>query len=417
MARFRSLFSFAHAEHGAVAPIFGISSVVLFLIIGLSIDYVRMVDMRQSLVAAVDSASLASGRALMEGTLSDSEIIALAKTYFVSNAKSASKMGVIPSPTVSIDRDTGTVQIDVAATLALTVSQIGGFKTWQIPVTSTSIFKQRDIEVGMALDVTGSMNDVIGGKRKIDALKTAFATFADKVIPDQNDGHKARIGLAPYSAGINLGSYAGQASSYRSKDGCITERRNGGASDDQGPFYVAADGTKDIDSTEGYGSYVCPSAKLTALSGNKSELIGDVNAYGLSSSTGGHLGVQWAWNIVSDKWGSTWGGDATPASFDLVKQGKLLKAVVLMTDGIFNTSFHGAKSSTQAVDLCTAMKAEGIIVFTVGFGLGGNQTAINTLKSCATPGSDYFVDAASPEELQAAFSKFAGQLSQLRLSR
>lgn len=416
MSRSSPLSRFAAEERGSVALTFGVSSVVLFLIAGLSIDYARMVDMRQRLTAAADAASLASGRALMDGKLSDAQIVSLAKTYFTSNAKSASKMGTVPTPTVTVDRDAGKIEIKVAGQLAMTVSQVGGFKTWPVPVTSTAIFKQRDIEVGMALDVTGSMNDVIGGERKIDALKTAFATFAEKVIPDRNDGHKARIGLAPYSAGINLGSYAGSASQFRSKDGCVTERRNGDASDELGPFYVAADGKNDVDTTEGRSGYVCPSAKLTPLSADKEALIKDVDAYGLSASTGGHFGAQWAWNLVSDKWGGVWGSDSAPASADLVTQGKLLKAVVLMTDGIFNTSFHGGKSSTQAVALCEAMKKQGVVVFAVGFGLGGSNTARQTLKSCATPGTDYFVDASSPEELQAAFSQFAGKLTQLRIS-
>jgi hypothetical protein len=153
------------------------------------------------------------------------------------------------------------------------------------------------------------------------------------------------------------------------------------------------------------------------LSSDKDELIADVKAYQLSSSTGGHFGVQWAWNLVSDKWAGVWGGNSAPGSFDQVQKKKLLKAVVLMTDGIFNTAFHGSKSSTQAVALCNAMKAEGVMVFAVGFGLGGDATALKTLQSCASPGPDYFADASNPEELNAAFSQFAGKLSELRISR
>ncbi len=53
----------------------------------------------------------------------------------------------------------------------------------------------------------------------------------------------------------------------------------------------------------------------------------------------------------------------------------------------------------------------------VGFDLGGNQTAIDTLKTCATTGDGYFANASSPEELNAAFSRFAGKLTELRLSK
>ena len=77
----------------------------------------------------------------------------------------------------------------------------------------------------MALDITGSMNETVDGKRKIDALKSAFEQFANRLIPEQKTGtNRVRIGLAPYSSGINLGSYAANASANRSLDGCVTER-------------------------------------------------------------------------------------------------------------------------------------------------------------------------------------------------
>jgi Flp pilus assembly protein TadG len=248
---------FRRDDEGAVAITFALASITLFLIIGVGVDYGRMVDMRQRISSAVDAASLAAGRAMLDGKLSNSEIADLAAAYFKNNAHSAQKMGTIGKPKIRIDRNSGTVQIDVTSTLAMTVSRVGGIKTLTIPVTSTATYQQSDVEVGMALDITGSMNDTIGGQRKIDALKAAFETFADRVIPDHPiAGHKARIGLAPYSAGINLGSYAGDASNFRSKDGCVTERLNGNATDATDAFFVAADGTKDVDPTEGSAPYI-----------------------------------------------------------------------------------------------------------------------------------------------------------------
>ncbi len=70
---------------------------------------------------------------------------------------------------------------------------------------------------------------------------------------------------------------------------------------------------------------------------------------------------------MSDEWASMWGGDSAPDSYDRVKDGKLLKAVVLMTDGVFNVAFHGKKSAEQAIALCSAMKEKDVVVFSVGF--------------------------------------------------
>ena len=190
-----------------------------------------------------------------------------------------------------------------------------------------------------------------------------------------------------------------------------------------GDFHVENSKSKDVDKTQDAQDYFCPKAALTPLSDSKSALIEKVNGLEPNGSTGGHFGAQWAWNIVSDEWASTWGGDGAPDSYDRVKDGKLLKAVVLMTDGVFNVAFHGNKSAEQAVALCSAMKEKDVVVFSVGFGLDAEpnaslrKLASDTLKACATPGEEYFADASSAEELDAAFSKFAGQLNKLRLSK
>ena len=402
--------SFKTEEQGSVAVMFSLMSVALLFLSGMAVDYSRITDVHTRLVGAVDAASLAAGRAMLDGKLSDDEIIAMAEKYFDANVKNTRKMGPITKPDIKINRVTGAVDFSVRSDVAMTVSRVGGFQTMAVPVVQQAVYKQKDIEVGMALDITGSMDASIGGTRKIDALKGAFENFAEKLLPDQNQSaQKVRIGLAPYSAATNLGTFAAVASQNQSTDGCTTERKSGAFSDDTDPFHAYVKPKN--------GQSQCPQSSIVPLSDDKGQLVSAVNQYTVKGSTAGHLGVQWAWNLVSDKWAGTWGGAGAPDSYDLIKEDKLLKAVVLMTDGEFNTQYHGAKSAQQAVALCQAMKSKGIVVFSVGFGLGGDPTALNTLKSCATAGDDYFADASSPEELDAAFQKFAGKLTALRISK
>lgn len=409
--RFQLLIKkFGSDEQGAVAMIFGLMSIVLMFLAGMAVDFNRITNMRSRVADAVDSASLAAGKALMEGKLTEAEIVDLAKLYFQENVKNAKRIGTVEAPTVTVDREAGSVSIDVNSTVPMTLTRLGGFTNIDVPVSSAAVFQQKDIEVGMALDITGSMGWMQGGEVKINALKNAFARFADRLIPEQpNPAQRVRIAVAPYSASINLGSYADAASQGKSQDGCANERMNGGFSDNTTPFFVRQDGIT--------GNYICPSSAIKPLTDQKDALISYVNTFTANGATAGHLGVQWAWNLVSENWGNVWGGESVPDSYSQVSKGKLLKAVVLMTDGQFNTQYHGPQSSHQAVSLCKAMKAKGITVFSVGFGLGGDAAAMETLKDCATPGDDYFADASSPEELDAAFQKFAAKLTELRLSK
>jgi Flp pilus assembly protein TadG len=422
--------TFSSDERGSVALLFGLMTFVLFFMGAVAVDYTRVIDMRSRVISAVDAASLAAGRALLDGQLSDTEISDLAATFFDENVKPAKAMGTVGAPTVKIDRTNGTIDIDVQSSVKMTLARVGGFDEMEIPVTSAATYQQKDIEVGMALDITGSMNDYADGKRKIDALKAAFEQFANRLIPEQKTGtNRVRIGLAPYSSGINLGAYAANASANRSLDGCVTERKGGAIVDAPAstlPFMVKADNANDIDNSDGYtpkNAYACPSATLVPLSDDRDQLIQAVNSFSAQGWTAGHLGVQWAWNLVSEQWNTSFGGASAPDTYALVKQNKLIKAVVLMTDGSFNTAYHGDKTSngnwskTQAVAMCNAMKAAGkdVVVFSVAF--DAPLDAQQTLKACASAGDGYYANASNAEELEQAFNNFAVKLTALRISK
>ena len=424
------LKSFQQKEQGSVAILFGLMSGALFLLAGMAIDYSRITDVHTRLSSAVDAASLAAGRAMLDGKLSDDEILVLAGKFFDENSKNVTKMGNLAKPDIRINRATGSIDINVSTDVVMTVSRIGGFTTMNVPVVSQAVYKQKDIEVGMALDVTGSMGQSPqkGGKSKISSLKSAFAGFAERLIPDNKPAsQKVRIGLAPYSNSMNLGTYAATASENKSQDGCVTERKDGLATDAAvGPFLVAADGVDDTDNSDGQtpkGAYYtkpkakvgCTQSGIKPLTDDRADLIATVNAFNTDGWTAGHLGVQWGWNLISDQWAGVWGGASAPESYDEVKKEKLLKAVVLMTDGSFNTAYHGDWSSKQAIALCNAMKAKGVVVFAVAFDAPADAQA--TLKTCASSGSEYYANAEDGDDLDAAFNKFAIQLTQLRIAK
>ncbi len=397
--------TFASDERGAVAMLFSLMMTALFFLAGMAIDYNRAMNVRSRISDAADAAALAAGRALIEGKMTSSEIEALALRYFQENVKSVEGNARIETPVIVVDAETGGVSVDVNGHVNMTLARLGGFDSLDLPISTSVNFQEKEIEVGMALDITGSMTEKdSNGQRKIDGLKAAFEKFADKLLPDtSNELRKVRIGVAPYSYSVNLGDYATGVSDSASST-CVVERKGGQYSDNTGLFFGANKST-------------CPTAKIMPLSSDHDALVSAVDAFNANGSTAGHLGVQWAWNIISPNWAGTWGGDSAPVGYDMVESHKVLKAVVLMTDGEFNTQYHGPQSAEQAKHLCSAMKNEGVVIFSVGFGIGGNAQALDTLKTCASEGSEYFANAANAEELDAAFARFADKLTALRVSK
>jgi len=125
---------------------------------------------------------------------------------------------------------------------------------------------------------------------------------------------------------------------------------------------------------------------------------------------------------------------------------------VLMTDGEYNMQFcdGGSKvtgaslpdrnagpgnsekgnctsalgtSSAQAQSLCTAMKKAGIIVFTVGFGLGSSGAQVDLLKTCASEDGHFskpgklFYNTQTGTELRSAFRHIATSIASLYVSQ
>jgi hypothetical protein len=66
--------------------------------------------------------------------------------------------------------------------------------------------------------------------------------------------------------------------------------------------------------------------------------------------------------------------------------------------------------------MCTAMKAAGITVYTVGFGLGDAGSAVTTLQQCASE-PHMFYNTTTGDELRNAFRHIATSIAAPILSR
>jgi hypothetical protein len=65
-------------------------------------------------------------------------------------------------------------------------------------------------------------------------------------------------------------------------------------------------------------------------------------------------------------------------------------------------------------DLCTNMKNQGIIIFTIGVQVDSDAQAM--LRRCSS-GSDYYFNVTSTAGISTAFDRIAGSLESLRISR
>lgn len=421
-------------EKGSVAIMFGLSVIALGIVTGMAFDVGRAFASKTKVTAAVDAATLAAAKGIRLDGLTDEEAINKAKRVFEENMRrGAGHWTNVEEVRVHIDRTTSRVRVEADTFVHTTLAQLTGVMKIGAPGSATALFESRDIEVGVQLDMTGSMCSPCS---KLDALKAATKDLVDILIPSSSTAQKVRVGFAPFSAGVNPGSYLADVNGNRSSSrNCVYERISStNEATDNAP--VGSDAYKireDITPPPGRSVQSCPSSVVIPLTNDRDRLKAAADGFTATGSTAGQLGASWAWNLVSPKWKDIWPTGSQPVEYGTANTDKV---VILMTDGVYNTinginwgdtSAQATTASDLSVQMCTNMKAQGIAVYTVGFDLAsiGNASArtraTNTLKACAGKAGhpnpeQFFYSAEDADTLRAAFVNIATDIMKLRLT-
>lgn len=211
---------------------------------------------------------------------------------------------------------------------------------------------------------------------------------------------------------------------------CVSERAGSSAYTDTAP------GSAYVGRNYASPRNPCPAATIQPLTSNIDTLTNLVNGLSVTGSTAGQIGLAWGWYTVSNQFNALWSSNTAAAYAPT----KVLKAVILMTDGEFNTPYCGgviarnagsgsgslydkiACDATngdpfdQAAKLCAGMKAKDVIVYTVGFSITPGSEAANILSSCATDKDKAFLPQ-SGADLSNDFQAIGRDITRLRISR
>jgi Flp pilus assembly protein TadG len=226
---------------------------------------------------------------------------------------------------------------------------------------------------------------------------------------------------------------AAGSTSVHAISSCVTERIGSSAYTDASPTsaYVGRNYSSTNENT-------CLAIGIQPLTSDRDSLKSIINSLSDGGSTAGHIGTAWGWYTVAPNFNSLWTAASAANDYD---EFKTIKAVVLMTDGDFNTPYYSGviakdslsgsysqndvrinqnasngSSASQAQKLCTAMKAKGVVVYTVGFSITANSAAATLLSGCASS-SDKAYLANSGTALVAAFEAIGRDITKLRISR
>ena len=414
------LTRFCADRSGAIALIFALTIGLMMAAVGGAVDFARAYRAQTLIQNGMDAAALAAARVKQTGG-SDAEATATGEAYMRALVRQFALTGEAKFTVL----DAGTaIQGDADYKFGVSFLRVMGFDQLSLRTASVATFgigsaSSTNVELVMMLDVTGSMRG-----QKIEDLKLAADDLISIVIPDATGNGGAKIGLAPFAEAVKLDNNTFRAATGKdnsgpgSYKGCVVERTGPAAFTDELP----GPGAYLVPLEDAGGSSCMDGREAFPLSNKKSDLKAMVRTLEPGGRTAGHLGTAWAWYLLSPNWASAFDGNSRPLPYEYIKETttagdpKLRKIAVLMTDGEYNIQYSATDSTTQARRLCDEMKKQGIEVFTVGFDLGGNATAIETLRGCASQPS-MFYNTTTGEQLRMAFRDIALQAAPLRLSR
>lgn len=418
---------FASDSGGATATLFGLVCVLLMITIGVAFDSARLYSISDKVRNALDASALAGAKLLDEDGATDADVANRVMAYFNTYKPQIEKANVtLGTPHVATNRPEYSVTVSADVTYDTAFGKLISVPFVKFAPSSTVVFKTKKIELAMVLDITGSMcepgSQPCTTGPKISGLKTAAKDMIDVLVANSPEPQAVRVGLVPYSASVDIGSYYQAATNTPpGAQTCVIERNGSAGRNDDPPgsgnwFDPAPPGQCPS------GSPLIPLQDVSVTTARNS-LKAVIDAMEARMGTAGHLGLSWGWYSVSPNWSSFWPTASRPKP----TSPEVLKAVLLMTDGVFNTSYTGGAAGAYNDDcnvnnsscdlaraICDNMKADGITIFTVGF--QAPAAAEVTLQYCASSTSHAFT-ADSASELAAAFRSVADRLSMLRLSR
>ena len=182
-------------EAGNVAIIFALAIVPIMGGVGASVDISRAYVVKSRLNQALDAAGLAVGSLV---GLSDAELTAKAQAFFDANYP-ASKLGVTAA--IAIQQLDGVVVIEGTAKVQTVMVNFIGVPEIDVTASVEITRESKGLEVVLVLDNTGSMSR----NGKLTAMKGAAKEMVEILFGSETNPEKLKVGLVPFSAGVNLG--------------------------------------------------------------------------------------------------------------------------------------------------------------------------------------------------------------------
>ncbi|MEM8654933.1 MAG: pilus assembly protein TadG-related protein [Pseudomonadota bacterium] len=432
---------------------------MMILVGGIGVDVMHNEMQRTQMQATADRAVLAA--ADLDQMLNPEDVV---RDYF----DKAGMSGYLSAVEVDQGLNHRTVTATGSMTTPTQFMRLMGVSELPVPAHAQAEERVSNVEISMVLDISGSM----GWDNKMENLQDAAKTFVDTVLKEENE-NLISISLIPYTAQVNAGYdiFSRMETEHLHNYSYCLDFEEADFAETGLDLDHAYEQMQHFDEGWNYSNPInnpgCPKRsfeEIVPFSQDATALKDTIEDYRARANTSIHLGMKWGVALLDPTFGpiveDLAGPDENvvddvfanrPAEY---RDPKTLKTVVLMTDGqnvnttriqpwyyansshyahwsryplhwyLNNyvggnwgnwryTKYTSAQADTMLDTICDAAKAEGIVVWSVGFEVTDFSAGI--MENCASSPSHFF--RVEGVEITEAFEAIAKQINQLRLTQ
>jgi Flp pilus assembly protein TadG len=427
---------FLKDRRGGVVPMFALSIIPVFGLVGAAVDYSRANAIKARMQAALDATSLSMAK--LAPTLTPTELQTKTTAVFNALFKNADAKNVTVTPTYTT---VGGSQLTIAASGSMDTAfvKLLGYSTLGVGTSTTVRWGNTRLRVALVLDNTGSMSSA----GKIEALKTASKSLLNQLKAAATTNGDVYVSIIPFSKDVNVGksnynqswvdfgdhpSYVGwdknngtcSNRNFPTYDECLSKNKEWTPNDHSTWNGCVTDRDQNYDTTntapsadastkfpaEQFAS--CP-VELLPLTYDWTALNAKIDDMTPKGNTNQTIGLQWGFQSLT----------AAPFTIPAKDPNYTYNQVIIMlTDGLntqnrFSTTQSAIDNRTQKA--CANIKDAGITLYTLQVNTDGDPTS-TMLQQCATDTGKFFL-VTSASQITTIFNQIGTNLSQLRIAK
>ncbi|HBM91184.1 MAG TPA: pilus assembly protein, partial [Rhodospirillaceae bacterium] len=425
---FKSFEHFASNESGMTLPMLALTFITITGFVGTAVDVARLQLVQSRLSFALDAAGLAAGSTFNTTEL-NAEVAKYLNANYPTNylGSDIPSVGIVTSSNNKVIDLSASTKMPTTFMNIFGFSEMSVSATSQITRTTSGLELVMALDNTGSMNSSGKLtalksaatsliNILYGDETTLEHLWVGLVPFSQTV--NVGTGYTSWIDQTHFTS-LNWGptSWAGCVDARDDSSGDILDtppttqlyKAYFAPSTDNRPYpynsYYYIEANKWITSryTDGtpktYSSYIgdtrgpnayCPQP-LTPMTANKNIILTGINSMEARGNTHVGLGATWAWNMLSPSWRGMWGGEMDSSALPLdYGTEHMNKALILLTDGantmsstIFtaygflsdgrlgttsSSSTASATLNSKMLNVCTAMKNNGIYVYSIVLG-------------------------------------------------